>query len=105
MDSNRGRLSTLLLFNGGRRGSTSASMALLGAAERLEYAYAMSESRRSVDGVGILRGGSLEERAGRGRCMRGDGPNGSEALGLEGRTDDDDDNDELKAESSESLLK
>lgn len=69
----------------------------------------MSESRRSVDGVGILRGGSLEERAGRGRCMRGDGPNGSEALGLEGRTDDDDDDDndngELKAESSESLLK
>lgn len=68
----------------------------------------MSESRRSVDGVGILRGGSLEERAGRGRCMRGDGPNDSEALGLDGRTDDndddDDDNDELKAESSEPLL-
>jgi hypothetical protein len=40
--------------------------------------------------------------------MRGDGPNDSEALGLEGRTDDDDeddDSDELKAESSESLLK
>lgn len=39
--------------------------------------------------------------------MRGDGPNGSEALGLEGRPDDDDnddDNEELKAESSESLL-
>jgi hypothetical protein len=66
----------------------------------------MSESRRSVDGVGILRGGSLEDKAGRGRCMRGDGPNDSEALGLEGRadSDDSDDNDELAAESSESLL-
>jgi hypothetical protein len=44
----------------------------------------MRESRRSVDGVGILRGGSLEESAGRGRCMRGDGPNGSEALEKKG---------------------
>lgn len=70
----------------------------------------MSESRRSVDGVGILRGGSLEDRAGRGRCMRGDGPNGSEALDRygprprpEARTDDED-SDELAAESSESLF-